>query len=467
MLGKLDKEIISEVLIKNYAYKKLWDLCDFGTRFAGSPGEETAREYIISELKEYGFKPKIEKFEHLGWKRGTADLKILHPYERQLTASSLAGGPSTQGDIGGTIVSVGNGTPAEFEAKKHEIKDHIVLSSSLSPKTQCKPPRQCHRRTKYGRAVEFGAKAFIFMNSQPGMLHQTGSLRQNKEGEIPAVTIPFEEGELLKRFVEKGDVEIQLDVKNTSFTNQTGNIVAEIKGKNPDEIVLIGAHYDCHDDSPGALDNGTGVTTLLELARILMNSGVEFEKTIRFVFFGVEELATVGSAFYVLKHKKELQNIDLFYNLDSPGSLGGKTYDVGGFNDLGKYILKTANEIEYPMKLATPSYGGDNVPFILRGVPTAGLRKTESPGMFSYPGSLNMEDRGWGHTPADTPDKLLPAQINEGVIIAGRFLIRTASTKGKIAEHKTEEDVKTLLAESGMDEVFHYMKYPIIPIWPW
>ena len=118
------------------------------------------------------------------------------------------------------------------------------------------------------------------MNSQKGMLPQTGSLRQNMEGEIPAVTVPFEEGEVLKRFNNMGDLNIHLEVSNESFKNQTSNIVAELKGKNEDEIVLIGAHYDCHDDSPGAMDNGTGVTVLLELARILAQSGIEFEKTI-------------------------------------------------------------------------------------------------------------------------------------------------------------------------------------------
>jgi Zn-dependent M28 family amino/carboxypeptidase len=468
MIKKLDKEIISEVLINNYAYKKIWDLCDYGTRFPGSEGERQAREYIIAELKSYGLKPEKEKFEHLGWKRGWAKLKSTKPYEREFHTISLCGGPSTpKGGIKGKIVSVGHGTPSEFEAKKDAIRENIVLSSSRAPIGQCNPPRQCHRRTKYGRAVEFGARAFIFMNSQKGMLPQTGSLRQNMEGEIPAVTVPFEEGEVLKRFNKMGDLNIELEVSNESFKNQTSNIVTELKGKNEDEIILIGAHYDCHDDSPGAMDNGTGVTTLLELARILSQSGVEFEKTIRFVFFAVEEMATVGSSFYVLNHRKELENIDLMINLDGPGSPGGKTFEVGGFDDLGKYILGIADEIEYPMKLNKPAFGADYLPFVLSGVPSAFMRKSESPGLFSYHGALNLEDRGWGHTPADTPDKILPACVNEGTIITGRYLIRAAMHKGPIAKHRSSDEVQEILEYYGMDEVLRYMKYPTIPIFPW
>ena len=465
---RLDKEIISEILIQNNCYEKLWTLCDFGTRFAGTPGEVLARNFIIEELDDYGFEVTCEPFTHLGWKRGSAKLEVISPIKRELVTISLAGGPSTDIDgLSGELINVGNGTPGEFSNKKRDIKDNIVLSTSLSPRGQCNPPRQCHRRTKYGRAVEFGAKAFIFMNSQPGMLPQTGSLRQNILGEIPAVTVPYEEGILLQRLLDKGKVKVNISVQNESFDNKTSNIVVEIPGKHDDEIIIIGAHYDCHDDSPGALDNGTGITTLLELSRIFSKSNAKFEKTIRFIFFGVEEIGCVGSSFYVLEHMREHSNIHLMINLDSPGAKGGKTFDVAGFDDVYEYIQKISKDISYPMKQSGPAFGADQVPFFLRGIPTAMMRKSESPGLFSYQGSLNFEDRGWGHTPGDTPDKIMPAQINEGAIIAGRVLNRAANQHGKIAEHRTEGEIVNILEKHGMDEVLHYMKWPNIPIWPW
>ena len=114
MIKKLDKEIVSEVLINNYAYKMIWNLCDYGTRFAGSEGEKLARQYIIDKLKSYGLSPETEKFEHLGWKRGWAKLKTTKPFERELHTISLCGGPSTiKGGLEGEIVSVGHGTPFE------------------------------------------------------------------------------------------------------------------------------------------------------------------------------------------------------------------------------------------------------------------------------------------------------------------------------------------------------------------
>ncbi len=66
------------------------------------------------------------------------------------------------------------------------------------------------------------------------------------------------------------------------------NIVAEKPGSSsPEEIILLGAHYDSVMGSPGANDNGSGVAALLELARLLANR--ESPRTVRFVAFVNEE----------------------------------------------------------------------------------------------------------------------------------------------------------------------------------
>lgn len=66
------------------------------------------------------------------------------------------------------------------------------------------------------------------------------------------------------------------------------NLIAELVGNaTPKEIVLVGAHYDSVQGSPGANDNGSGVAALLEIARQLR--GKNFAKTIRFVLFANEE----------------------------------------------------------------------------------------------------------------------------------------------------------------------------------
>ncbi len=74
----------------------------------------------------------------------------------------------------------------------------------------------------------------------------------------------------------------------------TRNIIAELKGKlTPQEIIVVGAHYDSVYDCPAANDNGSGVAAMLELARLL--SKFESNRTIRFVAFTNEEPPFFGT----------------------------------------------------------------------------------------------------------------------------------------------------------------------------
>lgn len=72
------------------------------------------------------------------------------------------------------------------------------------------------------------------------------------------------------------------------------NVIVEIPGRElPREVLIIGAHFDAVARSPGADDNGTGTAALMELARVLKD--VPMERTVRLVFFNLEEVGLVGS----------------------------------------------------------------------------------------------------------------------------------------------------------------------------
>jgi Peptidase family M28 len=76
------------------------------------------------------------------------------------------------------------------------------------------------------------------------------------------------------------------------------NIIVELPGRErPEEVVLVGAHFDAVWQAPGADDNGTGTAALLEMARVLKDHPTK--RTIRLVFFNLEEAGLVGSSAYV------------------------------------------------------------------------------------------------------------------------------------------------------------------------
>ena len=97
---------------------------------------------------------------------------------------------------------------------------------------------------------------------------------------------------------------------NIDMENQYTNVIIEKVGNTkPNEVLVIGAHYDTILDSPGANDNGSGVAVLLEIARWLKTQ--QFAKTVRCVAFANEEAPfyntfAMGSLVYA-KQTSELQ----------------------------------------------------------------------------------------------------------------------------------------------------------------
>ncbi len=80
------------------------------------------------------------------------------------------------------------------------------------------------------------------------------------------------------------------------------NLVIDIPGREqPNEVLLIGAHFDAAPTAPGADDNGTGTAALLELARVLKDAPMK--RTVRLAFFNLEEIGLKGSAEYVRANK--------------------------------------------------------------------------------------------------------------------------------------------------------------------
>ena len=106
--------------------------------------------------------------------------------------------------------------------------------------------------------------------------------------------------------------------------DSVANLVATLPGKSrPDEIVVIGAHYDSVFGSPGANDNASGVAALLCIARALaVEEGGD--RTIRFVAFVNEEPPyfqtwSMGSSVHARRAKSQGENIIAMLSLETIG----------------------------------------------------------------------------------------------------------------------------------------------------
>ncbi len=102
------------------------------------------------------------------------------------------------------------------------------------------------------------------------------------------------------------------------------NLIAEVIGTDkPDEIVIVGAHYDSARGTPGANDNGSGVAALLEIARQMR--GKRYPRTIRYVAFANEEPpyfqreGEMGSWVYAKACRQRKDNIKVVLSLETMG----------------------------------------------------------------------------------------------------------------------------------------------------
>jgi Zn-dependent M28 family amino/carboxypeptidase len=94
-----------------------------------------------------------------------------------------------------------------------------------------------------------------------------------------------------RRLIESGFQTLGLEVDAQEFAaagERVANLGGEVRGTvRPDELLVVGAHYDTVEGSPGADDNASGVAVLLELAARL--AGTRHDRTVRFVAFANEE----------------------------------------------------------------------------------------------------------------------------------------------------------------------------------
>lgn len=88
------------------------------------------------------------------------------------------------------------------------------------------------------------------------------------------------------------------------------------------EILVVGAHYDSVPGTPGANDNGSGVASLIELARLLTDQ--DLPRTVRFVFFVNEEppffmTSDMGSLRYARRCRDRGERIVAMLSLETMG----------------------------------------------------------------------------------------------------------------------------------------------------
>jgi aminopeptidase YwaD len=439
---QIDKDMVGEIWVSTEAMDNLANLCSYGSRWGGSEGERLAVDYMVKKYLEYGMdKAQKEHYNHLGWVRGTANLSVTSPIAKEYPCISL---PHVgNADVEGQIIYVGSGTPHEFSAVKDQMKGKIVILNTKSPSYF---GRSIHRKEKLGRAIEGGAVGIIFMRWEAGFLEETGSTYHDRECPIPAISCSREVGEEIMRLGKGGSpATVRIKLQNQFKANaDSWNVVGEIRGrKYPDEIVVVGAHFDGHDIAPGAADDGAGACVVMEAARALAQHKEALDRTVRFVCFSIEEVGLQGSSNYVRSHMDEMDKIRFMLNLDGAGSPDSKDIAIQGFTELVPYFRKMVGSMHEPMAADINVVAfTDCFPFFAKGVAAATCANLTG---------ASTGTRGWGHTSADTLDKVSLRNLQNGAIRVARLILRVANATDWPTSRKTPAEVEEAIGPTLME----------------
>jgi hypothetical protein len=172
---------------------------------------------------------------------------------------------------------------------------------------------------------------------------------------------------------------------NTRTQTWQNNVIATIEGsQDPKSIYIIGGHHDSYSSgnpmifAPGADDNASGTTAVLEVARAVMGSGYQPEATFKFVTFAAEEYGLYGSYDFAQKAYDSGMNIKLMINHDmishTSNLVGNSDVDINyytgseDFRELAKINTEKFTIIN-PENGTQNSAGSDSYSFWSNGFP--------------------------------------------------------------------------------------------------
>lgn len=444
--------INQEVLTHSKAYSSLQTATStIGHRLTGSANGKKAEEFAYNLLKSYGFTNlRYQPFEVESWSRGTIRVQMgTDPANLQDVKSvSLAHSP-VKADVNLEVVDMGNGLEEDYAAAPDKVKGKIALVYlGVLPGSKA-GTKSLHRSEKTAIATKYGAKGVIIINTATGGILLTGTASvTGKLIPIPAVCIGKEDGMAWKEKLKTGKLYSHISLTNFSGMIKARNVIATIKGKSlSKEKVIVGGHLDSWDLATGAIDNGIGSFSVLDMARTFMALKLQPERTVEFVMFMGEEQGLLGSRAYVeaATKDKSIDQIRYMLNYDMTNDPKGYSTSAEESKELFQSIGAIANALDTTFKNTFRSGAGlhsDHQPFMLHGVPTGGAAG----------GTLPNNSGPCYHADCDGFNLVDEMGMKNTVRFNTMLLYGIADSKEIKAKHFSDEETRIFLIKNNLKE---------------
>ncbi|SOE22115.1 Zn-dependent amino- or carboxypeptidase, M28 family [Spirosomataceae bacterium TFI 002] len=364
------------------AYETLQEATSaIGHRLTGSPNGKKAEEFAFNLLKSYGYgNVKYQAFEVNAWERNQVSLSIVPANSdnfRDVEVVALAHSPVSS-HVTAQIVDCGDGLASDFEKVKDSLKGKFALFNINVQSKSNEGQANLHRSEKTSLAIKYGAAGVIIANAVKGGVLLTGTASVTGELiPIPAVCVSIETGKAIRKWIrDETNILAIVDMQNYSRPIKARNVIATYEGKSKKykgEKIVIGGHLDSWDLADGAVDNGIGSFSVIDIARTFKDLNLKTKRTVEFVLFMGEEQGLLGSKHYV-KQSEDMKGVALMINLDMVNDAHG--FNAGGDSDFKEWIESVGKEIvavDANYKNMNSNRAGlhsDHESFMLKGIPT-------------------------------------------------------------------------------------------------
>ncbi|MCX5392025.1 M28 family metallopeptidase [Streptomyces sp. NPDC006482] len=383
--AKLAKKLVRETSGQD-AYKhlqKFQAIADSsgGHRAAGSLGHDASAAYVYTQLKKAGYDVRYQKFEFLFTETLAEKGSVVSPAPRELGVKAMTYTKSTP--VGGLTAALA-AVPVDADGTTG-CEPGDFASDTFTGKIALIKRGGCSFAIKQQNAAAAGAAAALVYNNVDGVL--SGTLGDPASGKLPTGGITLAEGTQLAADLANGPVSLSLEIRQLQEKRSTNNVIAETRGGNAANTVMLGSHLDSVTAGPGINDNGSGSAGLLQTALELAQSKDKVRNKVRFAWWSAEENGLLGSEHYVdnltALDKSEIKlylnfdmiaspNYSLFvYDGDNSDGVGAEAGPEGSAQlerDINDFMDKRGVPHEGTDFTGRSDYG----PFIAVGIPSGG-----------------------------------------------------------------------------------------------
>jgi hypothetical protein len=357
----------------------------YGPRVNNSRNHRAAAEWAMKQMKDWGLQNvHLEKWGPFGygWQIKKFYGALETPAYAPLIGFPLAWTPGTNGPVTADAVWAPLHSKEDFAKYKGKLKGKIVLifdpreltlhtepearrltdddikarangggfggggggrGGAAAPKPGEYTPTTLSTAAPIGRTNRNEVNAFlkeegVLVALTPGYNGDGGTIFASYGGSQdpkdpvgpPTAAITPEQYNRIVRLIQHGTtpkLTFDIAVEYQKDDLMGFNVIGEIPGTTkPDEVVMVGGHFDSWQGGTGATDNGTGSSVAMEAMRILATLHKPMARTVRVALWGGEEEGLFGSLAYVQSHfaprdtmvqTPEYKKLDVYFNDDS------------------------------------------------------------------------------------------------------------------------------------------------------